>query len=228
MREQLLSNENPSEAQAGKAIAGADTPSPPATFFWIVAATLTLIVAIPIWLCDYFPSHNGPSLLLISYIEYAFGVPELGFADYFECHPFPIPYLLNSIVVQTLFAFFDPVTADKLWVTVLVCTRPWAVIYFLRQLQPGREFLGLISYLFVYDFSMMRGYYNYFAGVSLAFVLLGYYIRHRSHWNAWSTAALNALVLLQYFIHPFALVVSGLMLAAYEISVSRSPARPNG
>ena len=70
--------------------------------------------------------------------------------------------------------------------------------------------------------SMMRGYSNYHAGVSLGFIVFGYFLGHRHRWRHTSTAVFNVLVLLQYLTHPVALAVTGLLLAAYELGATRS------
>lgn len=202
----------------------ADDATPRPSLGVVLATTFLLAAAsaVPVWMCDYFPSHNGPSLLNVAYMQYDFDNPRLGYAEHFDLHPFPVPYLLQTAVLNSLFPLFTPLVADKIWITLLILLRPGAMLYFLRGLGRGREIYALACIPLLFDFSMMRGYSNFHAGVSLGFVVFGFFLRHRHRWRLSSTALFHGLVLLQYFAHPVALAVTGLLLAAYEFAATRS------
>ncbi len=197
-------------------------------YFWLVAAVLSLVCIVPIWLCGYFPSQNGPSLLLISFMQHEFDNPAFGYSSHFDWHVFPVPYLLQNVGLNLLFLVFSPLVAHKIWVSLVVLLRPCALFYFLRRLGRGREIYGLACLPLLYDFSLMRGYMNFHAGVSIGLIVFGYFLKHRQAWSVRSTLLFNALVLLQYFTHPVALAVTGLLLAAFEFAATRSPARVVG
>jgi hypothetical protein len=122
--------------------------------FWLVAGLLSAASVIPIWLCEYFPSQNGPSLLHISYMLKEFNNPDLGFWKFFEKHPFPVPYLLETAGLNFLFLFVGPLFAQKIWISLIVLLRPMAVFYMLRQLGRGREIYGLACLPLLYDYSL--------------------------------------------------------------------------
>lgn len=197
----------------------------PAYGLLAVFAFLSIACVIPIWTCEYFPSQNGPSLLYIVFMQGKLNSPQYGYSEHFDFHPFPTPYLLQTTALNALFLVFSPVLADKVWITCVVLLRPLSVFYFLRGLGRNPAIYALAALPLLYDFSLMRGYFNYHAGVSIAFLLFGYYVRRRKSWTAGSTVIFNLLVLLQYFTHPVALAVTGVLLAAYEFASTRSPAR---
>lgn len=194
-------------------------------YFWPVLILLSALSVIPIWLVTYFPSHNGPSLLLITYMLKEFGNPANAFSSYFELHPFPVPYLLQTSVVYSLLSVFSPLVAEKIWLTLVIALRPLALIYLLRSLGRGRELYALACFAMLYDFSLMRGYTSYHIGISVGLIALGYYIRNRDTWVPSRVVAFNALLLLLYFTHIVALAVTGILMAAYEFALTRSPAK---
>ena len=91
--------------------------------FWFFAAGLSLACVTPMWLCHYFPSQNGPSLLHIAYMEHEFTNPHYGFFEFYDLHSFPAPYRLQTTVLQFLFLFLEPLLAQKVWITAILLLR---------------------------------------------------------------------------------------------------------
>ena len=200
----------------------------PGIAFWWFAAALSIACVVPVWLCQYFPSQNGPSLLHIAYMEHEFDNPNYGFSEFYDFHFFPVPYRFQTTVLRVLFLFIDPLQAQKVCVTAVLLLRCGAVFYFLRRLQPGREVFGLACLPLLYDFSLMRGYFNYHVGISIGLIVFGFYAQARNDWTWRRTILFNALVLLQYFAHPIALATIGLLIAVYDLVLSRSPLKIPG
>src|SRR5689334_6291875 len=164
-----------------------------------LAVLLCLAAIIPVWICEYFPSHNAPALLSVAQIASHYHDPHFGYAEYYEVHLFPVPYLFQFGIMVPFLSWFGPQFVLKLLVTVVIVLRCSAIFYFLRQVGPGRALYGLAYFALVYDFVLLRGYFNCHAAISLGLIVFGYYLRHRDRWTARSIFVLNVLVLLVYF-----------------------------
>ncbi len=186
----------------------------------LAAVGLTLCTAciLPVWAFTFFPTQNGPSLLLTTFMLTELDNPAYGYSEYYELHAFPIPYLAQTAVLRLLLPLFAPLTAEKVWVTIVLLLRCAAVYYFLASMGRHRTVYTLAALPLLYDFCLMRGYFNYHAGVSIGMIVSGYYIRRRAAWTRCDTAVFTLLILVQYFTHPVALALTGLLLASYEIA----------
>lgn len=186
------------------------------------------LVLVPVWLCRYFPSHNGPPLLSITHLAKHLHDPQLGYERFYENRFYPVPYLAQHSLQWVLLDLVEDRHVPRLVTLLAVLLRFWAVWYWLGGVAPGetgRRWLCWLVLPAALEFVLLRGYVNFHLGSSLVLVIYGWYLRYRDRWSPWSLVVWNLLTLATYFCHVIPVALAGLLIAVDETVRTGRPLR---
>lgn len=186
--------------------------------FW-AAVLIEVAQILPIWLIHYFPTQDGPSHLANAAVLAGYGQHAL-YREYFRLSLLPVPNWFSHASLAVLLHVVPPVAAEKLLVTLYVVLFPLAIFYFLAAVR-GRPapLLGLLGFVFMFNYLLYKGFYNFSFSVPFYFFSVGYWWKHRSQLGAREAVTLGALLLLTYFCH-----LVGFVLAVATIALLALPA----
>lgn len=172
---------------------------------------------VPIWSAKYFPSQNGPAYLLIIKMFKEFHNPEFNYSEYYELHPSIIPYMSFNLIVYLFHFVFPLLIAEKIGLSIYAILLPLSVFYFLKIANPGKTVLGFISFLYIYNFFLFRGYFNFCLAIPIFFFCFGYWLKHRDNLTFANIVILNILTLLLYLSHLYVFLLLFLALVIYVL-----------
>ena len=167
----------------------------------MLIGVLILAYLLPIWLFPYFPTQDGVSHVYNSQILTQYNNPEYQFRDYYEINWYPFPNWLSHAALAVLMFVFPPLIAEKIFLSLYVLLFPLAIYYFLNAVQRERHALVILSFVFVYNYLLLMGFYNFAVSVPLFFLALGYWWKHKDEMNVKRIALLNLIIIITYFAH---------------------------
>lgn len=186
----------------------------------LLAGAICLLVIgslVPIWSAAYFPSQNGPQFLLNVHMLKEFNNPTFDYHEYYTLNIRFIPHLLHNILVYLLSFAFPILVAHKVALSLYVLLLPLSVYYFLRAVAPQNVVYALVGFLYIYNFSFMRGYNNYTLSIPFFFFLFGYWVQHHNR----LTIVQGLFVVLLTFVvclgHLFSFLTFGLLAGVWAV-----------
>jgi hypothetical protein len=194
----------------------------------VVGGLLLGMVLLPVFLCRYFPSHNGPALLSITHVAKHLHDPDLAYDRYYEDRFYPVPYLAQHALQWVLLDLVEDRHVPRLVTVVAVLLRFWSVWYWLGGVggtDVRRRWLCWLILPWALEFVLLRGYVNFHMGTSLALVVYGWYLRFRDRWSPWSLVVWNLLTLATYFCHAVPAALAGLLVAVDDTVRTGRPQR---
>jgi hypothetical protein len=180
--------------------------------FWI--AIFIVLYLLPVWVFRFFPSQDGPSHLYNAQILREFSNPNYDFRQYYQLNLALFPNWLANMLEWAFLYVAPALIAEKLLLTVYVIAFPLSFFYLLDAVQPGRNLVGFISFLFIFNFLLMKGLFSFALAIPLFFLTLGYWWRHKERLGWKEIALCNLLMALIFLGHlvPY-------LLAAFSLGV---------
>jgi hypothetical protein len=192
--------------------------------FWI--AVFIVMYLLPVWVFKYFPSQDGPSHLYNAQILREYTNPNYIFPQFFDLHLALFPNWLGHLLEWALLYVVPALIAEKILLTVYVIAFPLSFFFFLDAVQPGRNFSGFISFLFIYNFPLMKGFYSFALAIPLFFFILGYWWKNKEHLGWKEIGICNLLLALIFFGHLVPYVLAGSCLGLLALVYFRKRIRP--
>jgi hypothetical protein len=162
-----------------------------------VVAEIAFLLAIPRYVTVDGATHVGGAALLRDVLE---GAGELHLR-YVDVVPFPAPNLLPEIGLALAMLVLDPVAAEKLLQVVYVVVVPLALLYAVRSVRSGRDWIALLALPMTFTFAFQFGFYDFSFGVALFLVAAGYAWRHRDAPRRRVATMFGLLAILLYLTH---------------------------
>lgn len=163
---------------------------------------LVVVHLLPIWIVTYLPTQDGPAHLYNSRIFFAhfdranFQVRQFHNFGY-ELYPNIATHLLLGAAQQVFPALFS----EKLVFSLIVALLPMSMLYLLNSVQRGRGVMCLVGFTFAYHNLLHIGFYNFSLSVSLCFLALGWWWRHRDDLTPLRLGTFYVLALLTHLSH---------------------------
>jgi len=171
------------------------------TNFSIIAGILVIIALLPIWLLAYPPLTDYPSHLMSMFITQEHANPAYGFAEYFVVHWRALPNLGSEALVH-VFAEFVPVpVAGRIYLSLITILYIVGGTYLIRGFDRRNTVLGIFLFVFVFNWYFNQGYLNFWGSIPVAYIALGYWLRHSALRSVSQLIAFTGLCLLVYFFH---------------------------
>ena len=179
---------------------------------------LILIECAPIWAFRYVPTQDGPS-----HLDNAAVIANYATAPIFREYDSltlvqPAGNALAQIVLAGLLKIFEPLTAEKVFLTAYIVGFFLGFRYLLRALTPYADHFSCLAGVCVPSFFFYMGFWNFIAGSVLLLFTAGYVLRRTQRWTGRSLAALTVLACLLYGAHAVPWVVSVVAVAVLCLS----------
>lgn len=187
----------------------------PPGYSWLFLA-LALLYLAPLWSVRYLPTLDGPCHVYSAWAMHAHGdqaaYPLL--ARYFEIQWKPVPnWLGHALLALAMFAV-PPVAAEKLLLCAYALLLLFGFWYLAGAVAPERRCHAFLGFPFVFNATLLLGFYNFCLGVALFLVVVGFWWRHWERPDARFAWRLGGLLLLCYFAHllPFLMALGAIAL----------------
>jgi len=177
--------------------------------FPIILVALTLLHLVPIWAYPYFPSTDGPSHLANAWVLHKwFDGPGI-YHDNYLLNATPFPNWFSHSTLALLMFVAPPRIAEKILLTGYVLLFVLSILYLLGGVRGTRGLHVLLALPFIYNYSLLMGFYNFAISVPLGFFVIGFWWRRReAPLGVGFAVALNLLLLLLYFCHLMSLLLA--------------------
>jgi hypothetical protein len=170
------------------------------------------------------PTQDGPSHLDNAAVIANYATAPI-FREYYSLTLVqPAGNALAQIVLAGLLKIFEPLTAEKVFLTAYIVCFFLAFRYLLRALTPYADHFSCLAGVCVPSFFFYMGFWNFIAGSVLLLFTVGYVLRRIQGWNGRSLAALTVLACLLYGAHavPWAVgVVAVGVLGGWDLVLAR-------
>lgn len=192
---------------------------------WL-AATLTVVVVLPIWLVTYPPLQDYPYHLVRDQIFAHYGDPAFDYRATFVRSFYPAPYVLADWLVAGLAQAMPVTAAGKVVLSLYLALFPWSLLYLVRSVGPGRTPLGFFGFALAYDWHFHMGFVGYVLSLPAALFALGYWWRRRRDLTWPRVGVLALLVLAVYLLHVYSFGILAFVLSL--LCLLPEPAPPPG
>lgn len=182
-----------------------------------LAIFLMLINLIPIWICKYFPSQNGPEYLLAIHMVREFFNPSFNYSDFYELEFLIVPNLLYHVIIYLLSFIVPLLIADKIAISLNIILFPLSVFYFISSVDSKKVIIGLVSFTFIYNYFLLKGYSSFYFSITVFFFFFGYLIRHFENNSIKNLIWLSILGIILYLSHVFSFVLAILAITIYTL-----------
>src|ERR1051325_4796404 len=165
-------------------------------------AVLLFLFLLPVWIFPFFPSQDGPSHLYNTVIfSELLSNPNTFFSKFYEINWHLFPNWAFTIIAVLLCPFFSILTVEKIILSLYLAGFVCAVFYLFRSISAEKTVLGFGSFLFVYNWFLLMGFYNFCLSIPLALFSLGYGIRNRGALRAPRLVVFSLLFTALYLSH---------------------------
>lgn len=163
---------------------------------------LIILLIIPIWSIHYPPLDDYPSHLLSIFIMGQHGNLQYDFDQNFDVDWRQIPNMGSEIIIYGLDKVLPIEISGKIYLSLVLILFVFGIRFFLKQIDKDKAFLGLIAFLFAFNWYFHRGYLNFIGSIPFYFITLGFWIKfQRAGIKALEFVILMLLILATYFFH---------------------------
>ncbi len=177
-----------------------------------LAAALTVVVVLPVWLVTYPPLQDYPYHLVRDQIFAHYGDPAAGYRATFTRSFYPAPYVLADWLAAALAQAMPVTAAGKAVLSLYLALFPWSLLYLVRSVGPERTPLGLLGFALAYNWHFHMGFVSYVLSIPAALFALGYWWRRRRDLTWPRVAVLALLVLAVYLLHVYSFGILAFVL----------------
>jgi len=185
--------------------------------------TLLVLHVLPVWIFPYFPSQDGPShvynaSLLLQYLDHG----NYQLHHFFDVHFALVPNLCAQLLLPALMLVWDPLTAQRILISLIVILLPLSVLYAGRHFEKRPTALLLGSFIFCYHNFVHMGFFSFSLASSLCIFTVGYWLRIRSRITLPRLCAFFTLGYLTFLTHfaPFGAMLA-IIVATYLYDITR-------
>ncbi len=180
-----------------------------------IVAEIAFLVAIPRFVTVDGATHVGSAAVIRDVLQGA-GAVHLRYLDFTA---FPAPNILPAIGLALATLVLEPAASEKLLQIAYVILMPLALLYALRSVRAGRDWLAILAVPLTFTFAFQYGFYDFSVGVGLFLVAAGFLWRHRTAPGWRAATVFGTLAFLLYLTHvvPFLnLLVFGGVVATWR------------
>jgi hypothetical protein len=199
----------------------------PPGYFWLFLA-LALLYLVPLWSVRYLPTLDGPC-----HVYSAWAMREIGnqaehplLGRYFEINWKPVPnWLGHGLLALAMFAA-PPVVAEKLLLSAYVLLLLFAFWYLAGAAGPERRIHAFLGFPFVFNATLLLGFYNFCLSVALFMLVVGAWWRHWQRPDLRFAWRFGGLLLLCYFAHLLSFLMAlGAIAVLWLVTLPGAPPR---
>lgn len=173
--------------------------------FTLAFAALMVVHPLLIWAFPYFPSQDGPIHLgitqtLLDYDNPAYPAMSEYFGRDWSLQRNPLTYAVLGTLAQAM----PLLTAEKIYLTLIVTLLPLSLLYALGGVTRDPVLPAFFGFPLTYSYTMMAGFYSFSLGISLFLLTVGLWLRIRQRWTVQRVLLFGAATFATYACHIFA------------------------
>ena len=161
-----------------------------------------LIFLLPIWSFKYMPFQDNPNHLLSIHIINNIHNPNFDYAKYFKID-FSIfkPYELFFVVMIILTKIFPLLIAEKIFLTLYIILFALSFLLTVKIISKENIFISSIVLLFINNYFMFMGFYQFLLSIPIFFFALAYYVKNDGIKTTKQIFIFNILLALLFYSH---------------------------
>jgi hypothetical protein len=179
-------------------------------------AGLTVFIALHLalfWSVTYLPTQDGPVHKYNASLQRALAAPaSTTLREYYELRPATIANTFPQHALAVLMRATSPEVGERLFASLYLTLFAGGAWYLVGRARQDNLALVVLWVPFALTYLFHMGFYAFCLGVATALVLLGYWSQRRRHFGPGHATVAAALSLLVFLWHPFAFLVTLLVL----------------
>jgi hypothetical protein len=186
----------------------------------MVVCAAALLLA-PIWLVAYPPLLDYPNHLARVFVLAHLQDPAFHFGEYYRADWGLYPYLGMDLSMLVLQQGLAVELAGRVFLSICVLAFPLGAWFFLRQANPGQDWMALWALPATYNLFFLEGFLNFYLSLGLAFLAVGLHLRYLAQPRAarWFLALGYFTAL--YFTHLLGFGIAALVASLYCLLAHR-------
>ena len=161
-------------------------------FFGLIVCNAVIMIVLNIY-----PFIDLPMHLTQATIFRYFGEPDNVFNEYFTIHPAALQPNTFHFLFCTLKIFPSVEFANKIFICFYVLLFPISVLLIIKKFN-GNVWYAVLSFLFLYNFSVTWGFMGFMMGIPFILLLLYFQFDYIFHPNWKNASIVCALLILIY------------------------------
>jgi len=188
-------------------------------FFPILYLSLIGFHIALVWGLAFFPTQDGPSHIynLVILKDLINGGKIWGDFYYYDLNFFP--NLGFHIISYPMLYFFNPITVERIFLTIYILMISFAVPLFIHEFNKKALYFSFLVFPVIFNFPLMMGFYSYVVSVPLfiLFFCLSWKLRFKKSTELFIYYNLMGLILLMFHLIGFCIF----MMAIFSIFLTR-------
>ena len=173
-------------------------------------------IAIP-WTVPHFVTQDGPSYLYSAMVAKSVLWHQQPYASLYAINPHLVPSWGSTILFVLIAALAGPSHVEAWAMGVMLCVGFFSLSYAIRSLSPAwMQFTPLSNFL-LQTWFLWIGFYNFYLGMALVPLGIGFYIRRNGRLTVRAAIALGAGLTILFFVHLLAAAILGMVLVMLAI-----------
>jgi hypothetical protein len=180
----------------------------------LVSLTLLVFQVGLIWFGGGIPTQDGSShaynALVLRELLFHSGS---AFRRPYALNSYPTSNWVSSLLISLGNMLAGPSHAEQVLATIAILSLFAAMYYAQRALSPKRALLWPVLNALLNVWFLWTGFYSFYLGMAVSLFCVGYYIRHLRHMATRHYVWLGTAMMILYFTHPMAQVLTGVVLS---------------
>lgn len=181
---------------------------------------LAVQIAIP-WTVPHFVTQDGPSHVYNAIVIKKLLFREQPYASLYGINTHIIPNWASTILFGLTAWIAGPAHAEQLMMSLVLAVGFFSLSYAIRSFSPTALRWTPVSNFLLQTWCLWMGFYNFYLGIVLVPVAIGFYVRRKGRLTLPAAAMLGCGLFLLFFVHliPAAVAVIGLAIIAMWIHI---------
>ena len=173
-------------------------------------------IAIP-WTVPHLVTQDGPSYLYTAMAAKGVLFHQQPYASLYAINPHLVPTWGSTILFGLIAALAGASRVEPLAMGVMLCVGFFSLSYAIRSLSPGWMPFTPLSNFLLQTWFLWIGFYNFYLGMALVPLGIGFYIRRNGKLTVRAAITLGAGLAILFFVHLLAAAILGLTLVILAI-----------
>ncbi len=163
---------------------------------------LFIATLLPVWLYPHFLTTDGPCHVYNATILYKWLHGQGHFyQQFYTINAASFPNWFSHLILVGLLHICNPETADKLIICLSLMCFAYGFRYYISSFSARQYWLSLLVFPFLWQLSMLLGFYNYVFSIGLCFYMAGYLQTYYSSLTWRRMAYIMALGIVLFSMH---------------------------
>ena len=176
-----------------------------------IAFGLVLMLGLlPVFLCDYIVTGDGPCHLYNSkiFLSWVFEGQKEFFKPFYQLNQFIEPNWITNAIQIPFLKWLPVIWTEKLFFGLYILIFSFGFRKVIAEINPASLFLSCLGILFAWNMVLMKGFTNNAWSMALWFWLVVYWIKSFSKPSALASFRIAILFFLQYLSHPMGFFIT--------------------